>query len=332
MSGVTPLIDTLLATRLAQRVDLVPLKGQTDIAGPNAVVQVAEVANDIRQASRAALQQQLGVALSRYGGSDIMSPPTGPSGGLTLSAVASAINEVLDLASGAASSVQGGEPLWPNLQPPVAQQLAPTLAHAVGGSGLFYESHLLQYANGTRTLAQVTQEPQALLSEGRASPLAAEKGQSEAAASGATPFGAVAVIHPDAISLVRQQLELLAVPTFRWAGEAWPGTPMKWEIHEEANDPQSTTENVPAQRAWATRLVLTLPELGVVEVRLSIAGTSLQLCLAAKEDTTVDLISDGSQELRQRYGGHGLQLKTLQVETLAVESAAKYSWKLDDAV
>lgn len=352
MSGVTPLIDTLLATRLAQRVDLVPLKGQIDIASPDAVTHVEKVTNDVRLPSRAALQQQLGVARSGRGDSSNTAPSASPGGTVTLSAVARALSAILDLPSGATPKILGGEPLWPHLQPPVAQLLTATLARTVASSGLFYESHLQQYAAGTRTLAQLAQEPQARLDtmakmslELPGAPVAGQNldpdiaGQEPTAKNpGASSLDAArnnnpvaAAIHPDAMALVRQQLELLAVPVFRWGGEVWPATPMEWKIYEERDESHAATENETAQRAWTTRLAMTLPTLGAVEVRLSLAGATLQVHLAARENATVALLSDGGHELPQRFGALGLQLTTLQIGALAVASAAQDIWKDDDA-
>ena len=78
MSGVTPLVDTLLATRLGQRVDLVPLKAQAEIAGPGAVANVQKVDNDIRLPSREALQRELGVGLVARSGIPKARPLPGP--------------------------------------------------------------------------------------------------------------------------------------------------------------------------------------------------------------------------------------------------------------
>jgi Flagellar hook-length control protein FliK len=332
MSGVTPLIDTLLVTRLAQRVDLVPLKGQTDIAGPNVVPQVDEVTNDVRLPSRASLQPPLSAVLSGRADSGNIASVASPGEVITLSAEARVISSILDLSPGATPKILGAEPLWPHQLPPDVPVLAATLAHAVTNSGLFYESHLHQFAAGTRTLAQLALEPQARMAEARGLPFTEAKEQFDELASASISSGAVASIHPDAMSLVRQQLDLMAVPTFRWVGEAWPGTPMGWEIHEEPDETQSATEKEMAQRVWTTRLALTLPELGAVEVRLSFVGAALQLHLAAQEDATVAVLNDGGHELRQRFGALGLQLNTLLVETLAAESAASNNWKRDDAV
>ncbi len=344
MSGVTPLIDTLLATRLAQRVDLVPFKGQIDIADPRAVQPVDQVNNDVRLSSRAALQQQLGVVLSAHG--DSGRPPPTPSSGaaVTLSAVARTIGEVLDLPGVAGQKVLGSEALWPDSQPPQAQLLTATLARTVANSGLFYESHLQQYTAGTRTLAQMAREPQAGLdatvkmsaavstvrvagpdpgSEAVAQVPGAENRGASSVGAAHSDNPVTTAIHPAAMGLVRQQLELLALPVFRWSGEAWPGTPIDWEINEERGERGEREERPAAaggeaaQRIWATRLAMTLPSLGALEVRLSLAGSTLQLQLSARENATLALLSDESNKLPQRFAALAMQLTGLRIGGLA---------------
>lgn len=383
MSGVTTLVDTILATRLAQRVDLVPLRSQLEVAGPEAVTKVEQVANDVRLPSRAALQQQLGVGLLARGGSSQTFPSASPDGAVTLSAVARTVSAILDLPSGESLQIRGSEPLWPHLTPPVAQRLATTLEGAVAISGLFYESHLQQYAAGTRTLEQLAQEPQAHLQmpstvaveppvanqadpgaaptrsavssfdaalmplpvglaasldptnlaatygsagphEAHHAPVLEMEGQApDAEHSGPSSLDsflnnhpAAAAIHPDAVALVRQQLELLALPVFRWGGEVFPGTPMDWEIREERDENRPATGSEETERTWATHLVITLPTLKVVEVRMSLAGATLQVHLAARENATVALLGDGGNELTNRLGGLGIKLTGLQVGEL----------------
>lgn len=341
MSGVTPLIDTLLATRLAQRVDLVPLKGQIDIADPRAVQPVDQVSNDVRLSSRAALQQQLGVALSGHGDAGHALPTPTAGEAVTLSTVARTIGEILDLPGGAAQKILGTEALWPDPQPAQAQLLTATLARTVANSGLFYESHLQQYAAGTRTLAQMTQEPQARLdatvkvsavvsaargagpdpgSEGVAPVPGAENRGASSVGAAHNDNPVTTAIHPAAMALVRQQLELLALPVFRWSGEVWPGTLMDWEINEERGEReerQAAGGAEAAPRTWATRLAMTLPTLGALEVRLSLVGSTLQLQLAARENATLALLSDESNKLPQRFAALAMQLTGLRIGELA---------------
>ncbi len=328
MSGVTPLVDTLLATRLAQRPDLVPLKGQFDIAGPGVVAQVEPVRNDVRLSSRAALQQQLSAVSSAGADHNGAAPPVKLAENVTLSAVARALTAILDPPSGMTARMLGTQALWPRMQTPDTQQLAATLADTVAHSGLFYESHLRQFAAGERTLAQVAQEPQAGLASptesapALASAVATQRPQVEPAADPTKPpdglaaQGPAAAIHPAAVALVRQQLELLALPLFRWVGEAWPGSALEWDIQQEQGGGEGSAQAGAPQRGWTSRLALTLPRLGVLEARLSLAGNTLQLSLAAREPTTVGLLHQAGSELPLRLEALGLQLAGLQIGAL----------------
>lgn len=439
MSGVTPLVDTLLATRLGQRVDLVPLKAQVEIAGPGAVTNVEKISNDVRLPSREALQRQLAGVLPDRGDSGQGSASGRAGGAVTLSAAARVVSTILNLPADSVPVVRGAVPLSPQVPTLAVPALAATLARTVAGSGLFYESHLQQYAAGTRTLAQMVQEPQAgLASAARrvmivpatplaapdlaagaagglpapavpvsavvlagavsvlpgadtqalaaaqqdAAPPASPDGSAEAGAapdtvpqrsvraahpetaefaaaysrvgmpeSGLTPLhgaggqeftdagsgtGAipapergepVAAIHPEAVALVRQQLEMLAQPVFRWSGEGWPGMSMDWEIREERGEPQEQEEgrgddgDLPAASTWTTRVTMQLPRLGAVDLRLSLADTALRLHLVASEKATVALLDSGRDVLPQRFGALGLQLIELQIGALAQDTA-----------
>lgn len=463
MSGVTSLVDTMLPSKLAQRVDLVPLKPEVEIAGTEAVANVEKVSNDVRLPSRAAMLRQLGPGLidlhdvhdahDAHDGAN--TPRTATTSALTtLSAAARAISAILGPTPGVASAVRGSAPVWSQPSAPVPQQLAAALARTVATSGLFYESHLSQFASGARTLAELAQEPQARLGplqqtrpellNSRAAPQAgsltalqgsiAEPSASLAPATAANPInpsaaagpaapssiasaipnaampsnaagatnaanpagpvggdqpdaagsdtgsadashlqnaGAshrptsasiaaaynasstaalpqsdaqpaqsaepdfstnkstqsivhdavrsssqVAGMHQDAVALVRQQLELLAVPVFRWSGEVWPGTQMDWELSEERNNQAETSEPETAPRTWQTRLTMTLPTLGAIEVRLSMVDAQLQAHLAAGEETSIAVLRNDGDELRQRFAAAGLQLTGLQIAPL----------------
>lgn len=317
-----------------------------EVAGPAAITPVSQltqvdkvVINDARLPSRAALQQQLGVGLAASGDSSRSSQaaPAAASGdAVTLSAAARTVSALLDLPAAPASKIMGTQALWPDSQPATAPQLAAALARTVETSGLFYESHLLQLAAGTRPLAQLVLEPQAQLVSGGGRAAApdddsaapaqdlagtqpADKTASAPEAGRSTPTAppVPAAIHAEAVALVRQQLELLAQPAFRWAGEAWPGTPMDWEIHEEPDGRPAAAEGEAAPRRWQTRLALSLPTLKDVEVRLRLVGNTLEVRLAASEHATVTQLRQGRDELPERMGMLGLQLGMVQVGALA---------------
>jgi hypothetical protein len=165
MSGVTPLVDTLLPSTLAQRADLIALKPEITVTGPEPVPDSEKGANDTRLPSRAAVDRKLGTELLDERGAHGAFRRLAGSGVLTLSATARAISAILGQAQGetAPAVVRGAAPLWRLAEAPAAHLLAPALARTVAGSGLFYESHLSRYASGKFTLEQLAQEPQARL-------------------------------------------------------------------------------------------------------------------------------------------------------------------------
>ena len=136
---------------------------------------------------------------------------------------------------------------------------------------------------------------------------------------------------------MRQQLEMLALPVFRWSGEGWPGMPMDWEIREERGEPREQEEgrggdgDLAAASTWTTRVTLQLPRLGAVDLRLSLADTALRLHLVASEQSTVALLDAGRNVLPQRFGALGLQLTELQIGALAEDTAASETPGQDDA-
>ena len=140
----------------------------------------------------------------------------------------------------------------------------------------------------------------------------------------------LAGIHPDAIALVRQQLELLATPVFRWGGEAWPGTPMDWEIHEDRSQREASDDKDASPRSWRTRLSLTLPTLKDVEVRISLAGSTLQVQLSARENATLAVLKEARGDLPARLDAQGLQLTDLKIGRLALGPTAPDSPEADD--
>lgn len=222
----------------------------------------------------------------------------------------------------------------------MAGQLATALAQALQGSGIFYESHLREFAFGQRTLAQVQSEPQAQAGQQSGSPAAestharggtdtasgqpanaasqasqgsqaahgAQASQAQASASAQSQAanlhlaGALLGLDPSTHALVRQQLETLANQAFAWQGEPWPGAEMEWEVqrrHPDAHEGEQA-EN------WATRLNLSLPGLGEVQARLSLAGNQLVMHLVSPDGAS--LMADHTESLRNRLAAQGLQL------------------------
>ena len=52
MSGLSGLIDSLLAAKISPRLDVLAIKGETEINAPGPVSQVQKVVNDVRLPSK----------------------------------------------------------------------------------------------------------------------------------------------------------------------------------------------------------------------------------------------------------------------------------------
>jgi len=448
MTGLAGLIDALLAARLAPRLDVLGIKGEAAIGAPGKALPVGKVENDVRLPSNAALDRQIPGAL--VGGAAHLGGGAPASMTARLSVAARVIGAVLADLQAEPGPVRGAAPLLASRQQPAdAAALAGTLARTVSDSGLFYESHLAEFAAGGRTLAQMAAEPQArwggpVVAKPVAAnaavvpvvPGAADAPQPSAAApatnaaatgaavsqadaalaampgtgaltgnanQGGTPANASAtqaahansgvpngaaadsalpapapaveasrlqaayrpaeaaqagstfdsavpahrageaarqsetsavaqaargteVIHPQAVTLVHQQLDLLAGAVFRWSGQAWPDVPMTWSIQEEQEQAEAearegaVVDEDPARR-WSTTVSLQLPRLGDVDLRLSVAGPAVQAHLTAREAPTAERLRGDAGQLVRRFEAAGLQLQQLQVVAKAAAPA-----------
>ncbi|VTU26921.1 Flagellar hook-length control protein FliK [Variovorax sp. PBS-H4] len=431
--GVPP-DHALLAAKLAPRLGLVALQqGQVaSDAEPGPVVQVQKVANDVRLPSHIALERQLPSGLPAAAAApDATAPPAA-----RLSAAARLIGALLAEWPDA-GPLRATAPLWPAArQPANAATLAAALGQTVDRSGLFYESHLREFASGARTLAQLAQEPQArwatpaspgfqlqrggtetrsaaaavqvpsdtvraalapvstlptaampalpmapdavpAFTPGAAVPPAPLPGQGgpnaalvahgpaphiPSGATGAPPFAdaqrvraayqagerafatpldaAVAgqraeaaalrhgeapagpnamlqpaeLIHPQAATVVHQQLDLLATAVFRWSGQAWPEVPMDWSIEQDGQRRRDDDAAQPDEaRRWSTTVSLELPRLGLVELRLTLGGSAVQAQVVASRAATAGQLRAHGMELQQRFESAGLRLEGLRV-------------------
>lgn len=218
---------------------------------------------------------------------------------LRLSGAAQLIDVLARLPGG--DPIRGAAPLAPAA--PTPEALATGLAQSIARSGVFYESHLANWALQRLPEAQLRLEPQAAWpapppqtgadSDVRAVPLAAQIGSPEpataptsATAAAPAPGPPPATIPDGAPALVRQQLDVLETGQVLWRGDVWPGQPAEIEIAEERAG--TAPDALPV---WRTRLVLTLPALGGVEASLALAGNRLQVGFTVAERDSAPLLA-----------------------------------------
>lgn len=203
-------------------------------------------------------------------------------------------------------------------------QFAHALRQAVSQSGLFYESHQVQWLSGERHLDALLQEPQGRLSPAlqqgtlptanipQAGREADQKTILDVSQNTALPNvkSAGDSVHPQTAHLVQQQLQALDARQIIWQGQVWPGQDMQWEIEEDASG-SGAQDETPA--SWQTQLSLHLPALGGVQARLAMVNGVFRLDIAAEDVESAERMRAAQQMLSDRFDASGLLLAGLTI-------------------
>ncbi|MBW8327802.1 MAG: flagellar hook-length control protein FliK [Thiobacillus sp.] len=209
-------------------------------------------------------------------------------------------------------------PPGPLLDQPTANpaMLAIALRTALVRSGLFYESHLANWAVGEDNLDGLMQEPQNRLAA------------AETARTAASPASALALLDtadtagPKPLNpmhtLLSQQLQVLESPQFVWRGEVWPGQTLEWQLHQETHPAQDRATAATADEAgagWESHLKLTLPHLGTVTVHIKLdAQQAFSIRMTPEQPATQPLLLQNQVRLAEQLKAAGCTLNSLKVE------------------
>lgn len=220
-----------------------------------------------------------------------------------------------------------------------SEPLARALANALSTSGLFYESHVAQWVNGSRSQAQLQQEPQfgwtaRNLARPEGAGAAANASANTAAGPAASPAVTAAanaalmsaaventgpsatqsapplLMDPasEAAQMLRLQLETLEHSQVLWRGEAWPGLPMEWGV---ADDGGSQAD--PAERNWQSVLRFHFDKLGTVAATINLSGGQVQLALRTEDDAVSQRLRGAAGSLADALQAAGTPLHVMTV-------------------
>ncbi|MGQ5522547.1 flagellar hook-length control protein FliK [Chitinimonas sp. PSY-7] len=233
------------------------------------------------------------------------------------------------------------QPLVPDsAEPPDTTKLAEALKQALSEGGLFYESHLAEWAQGSRSLSQLMNEPQARFGEQAKALLEnrrTDKTKGERPAGNlveqllgsdqedeATPHQALSAGLSEGLpneldnmpqvarQMIQQQLQLLDQRQLAWHGFAWPGQSLQWEVEEDGGN-RSDSE-IETEKVWRTRLHLTLPYMGQVDALISLRGQNhVDVAFLVKQPETATRIRDAQSRLQLQFEAAGLALDANQV-------------------
>lgn len=198
--------------------------------------------------------------------------------------------------AGEAASIRSAVPLAGPGTPDPAR-LAQALHGALAQSGLFYESHVAEWAEGKRGLPELLREPQMqrALADGVAKGMAAET-------------------DPAAAQLISQQLAAHENGRVAWQGQVWPGQDMQWEIHKDAPEGGRPGPD-DAEPGWRSGLRLRFAGLGEIAATVVIAGDQLHIQLKADSGETGALLRERSGELAAALGAAGSPLASLDIHS-----------------
>lgn len=225
-------------------------------------------------------------------------------------------------------------------------QIAGALQNAVTYSGLFYESHVAQWAMGTRSVSDLLLEPPAKHS------LAAQSGNTQSPPAGAASndmgklmanmrawvggeralpdllgtsqtgnidqenIAPVAgkqqdIAATEGIKLINLQLDALEQRRIMWQGELFPGQPLEWEISDDT--PEKNKDQAEPEASWKSTVRFSLPTLGSVSATIRLSGEHVQVQVhTANEESAATLRSHGKL-LADALGAAGSTLDALLV-------------------
>ena len=216
----------------------------------------------------------------------------------TLSSAGKLINQLIqDSASTASTPVSTSKIPLLSEPPATAAQLSQALQHGVSTSGLFYESHLQQWAEGQRSTSDLMKEPQAQL---------------PATTQSATPQNSMMqlVTSPETSTLIGQQLHTLEQQRISWQGQLWPGQSLQMEISRDAPDKNRAA----AEPSWSSTVSFELPQLGTISGHLQLIGDHLHIKLQTDTSAVANTLRQHADDLAGALQGSGATLDSLLVK------------------
>lgn len=191
---------------------------------------------------------------------------------------------------GMPAAVQGKEAVVNGPEQP-PQQVAAALQQTINNSGLFYESHLAQWADGKRSMQDLLHEPQM-------------QGMDQ-----------IKDVKPEAnriefAHLVNLQLNTLEQQRAHWHGEIWPGQEMDWEV---SKDEQQAGSGAESGGAWQSVVKFHLPELGEVQAHIHLLGSRLHIQIQTENEGSASMLRAHADSLSEALLAAGSPLDSLTV-------------------
>jgi hypothetical protein len=167
-----------------------------------------------------------------------------------------------------------------------AGAIAQALKDGLGKSGLFYESHVAEWAAGARPRADLAAEPQAR--------------------------GMPPPTDPNTAQFINLQLNAHEQGRVAWQGQLWPGRDMQWDVERDASSRQDNGDGED-NGTWQSSLRLRFGALGEVAARVVLSGDQLHIRLDAEDEAIKRLLDAHRARLADALDAAGTPLSTLTI-------------------
>lgn len=201
--------------------------------------------------------------------------------------------------SGKPPAIAGAAPLIdPKNGVPPAAELARKLEQNISGSGVFYESHVAEWADGKRPLSELQREPQM---------------QQAMGTQGSKPGSAAAELA--SAQLINLQLTTQEQARVTWQGQLAPGQDLQWEIHKDAPEQRGRGAADDSAPVWRSGMRLRFPLLGEIEATIVTTGDKVHIELRTASDDTGNALRARAGELSSALDVSGTALASLVIRT-----------------
>ncbi|MES2153168.1 MAG: flagellar hook-length control protein FliK [Pseudomonadota bacterium] len=180
------------------------------------------------------------------------------------------------------------------------EKLAAALRESIASSGLFYESHVAEWAGGKRALGDLVREPQMQRALNTAAPEAAARQHSPAS-------------DPATAQFINLQLATHEQAHVAWQGQAWPGQPLHWEISKDAPEGHAGAGDDAPVPTWRSAVKLRFALLGEVRASVVLVGEQLHIQVDAGDADVGALLRARADTLAEAMAAAGTPLASLQI-------------------
>lgn len=135
------------------------------------------------------------------------------------------------------------------------------------------------------------------------------------------------IVHENLQSLVRQQLDMLVMPTIRWEGDVWAGIFMALVINLPTREEGQEGEqrNGEPDGGWRSEMQLDVPNLGAFKASLWLYRDVLSIDFTTQSTLAYQRINEGLPALEKRLSALDLQKVQLRARYVEAEDVDGHS-------